>query len=96
MKQSYTWVFVVWQQVPFTVSPPATVRYFLFIFSLEYYFRIISSFLPNTQPWFCMSTFQPLLSVRSMCLTHRWWESAEALRLAADSQSMLSDFHVPE
>lgn len=74
---------------------PATVRiFYLFILSLECYCIVISSFLLNTQPRFCMSTFYPLLSARSLCLMHRWCEAAEALRLAADSPSILLAFQV--
>lgn len=77
------------------MSPPASARiFFLFILSLECCFVIISSFLLNAQPRFCTSTFHPLLSVRSVGLLHRWCESAEALRLAADSQSILLAFQV--
>lgn len=93
--ESYIWIFGMWQWVPFTEwVHQQLLEFFLFILSHECCFIIISSSLPNTQPRFCMSTFHPLLSVRSVCLMHRWCESAEALRLAADSQSMLLAFQV--
>lgn len=72
------------------MSPPTILRRFLFILSFECCFIQLALPQWRAQQRLCRSTFHSLLSVRSVCLMHRWCQSAPALTLAASSQATLS------